>query len=141
LRDGERAYALVLKALNPATDFAIRYDGGGGVYPNLFSASPPFQIDGNLGVTASIAEMLLQSRVGEVDLLPALPANWAEGSVQGLRARGGLEVDMEWARGRLTKVSVRSDSHGSCRLSYQNKSVDLKLRKGRSVTLNGNLQR
>src|SRR5258706_1376935 len=140
LRDGERASALLRKALSPVTDLGIRYDAGGGVYPNLFDACPPFQIDGNFGVTAAIAEMLLQSRTGQIDLLPALPGGWAEGSITGLRARGGVEVDMAWKHGRLTSVVIRPDTDGTCRLRYQGKAAELNIKKGGRLVLNGKLE-
>jgi alpha-L-fucosidase 2 len=139
LGDGDHAWLMVQKALNPTYGMDIRYDGGGGVYPNLFDACPPFQIDANFGVAAAIAEMLLQSPDGVIHLLPALPDAWKDGKVTGLCARGGFEVSMTWKEGKLTSATIYSRTGGLCQVCYGDKKTAVKIKKGKSIILNRSL--
>lgn len=135
LNDGERAYSLLKKAQN-ITDVTVvsMEDNAGGMYGNLFCAHPSFQIDGNFGTTAAIAEMLLQNTVRGIWLLPALPSEWGKGRFCGLRAHGGFTIDAEWADGNIVKACVKSEAGGVCRLYLPSSVVEnVRDNRGRKV--------
>jgi len=116
---------------------------GRNAFPNLFNACWPnrvFQIDGNFGGTAGIAEMLLQSHAGEIHLLPALPDTWPAGKVKGLCARGGFVVDLEWENQALSQVKILSKTGRDCKIRYRNKVIEMKTRKGKLYVLNEHLK-
>ena len=127
LLDGDHAYKLITDQLTLVRNEKKK----GGTYPNLFDAHPPFQIDGNFGCTAGIAEMLMQSYDGFIYLLPALPTVWKDGEVKGLVARGGFELDITWKDGKVSRLVVKSRLGGNCRLRSLNRLSGKGLAKAR----------
>ena len=124
LREGAHAHSVIKLLLDPAR-----------TYPNMFDAHPPFQIDGNFGGAAGIAELLLQCVDGELVLLPALPPAWPAGTVRGLRARGGFEVDLSWRSGRLENAQLRGTPGGTAKVRLGESLRTVKVANGAAKTL------
>ncbi|SMC39988.1 glycoside hydrolase family 95 protein [Pedobacter africanus] len=133
-KDGDHAMKMVKMLISPAAQ-------GGGAYVNLLDAHPPFQIDGNFGGAAGIAEMLLQSHTQFVELLPALPAGLPDGEVKGIGARGGFLLNIKWSKGALTAFEVYSKGDGVCLLRYGNKITSIATQKGMTYKFNGDLEK
>ncbi|HVE17265.1 MAG TPA: glycoside hydrolase family 95 protein [Chthoniobacterales bacterium] len=139
MRDGNHAYDILKLLIKPSYN-AETQKWGSGLYPNMFDAHPPFQIDGNFGVAAGILEMLVQSQNGEIELLPALPSVWPAGSVTGMRVRGGFEIDFKWAGGKPAQLVVRSKGGTNCRVRFGEKVVNFAMQPGATRVLGPNLQ-
>lgn len=138
LHDSEGAYRIyrrLLRYISPDEYKGEDARRGGGTYPNLLDAHSPFQIDGNFGGTAGVAEMLIQSTPDKIELLPALPKQWADGSVKGLKARGGFEVSMKWADGKVTECEISSVNGGETTVMFNGRSVPVSIKPGKKVKL------
>ncbi|MFT3949004.1 MAG: hypothetical protein QM763_18715 [Agriterribacter sp.] len=135
LHDGDHALILLNRLLNPVRSSSVEMTNSGGTYDNLFCAHPPFQVDGNFGGTAGIAEMLLQSHEAFIELLPALPSSWKNGEVKGLRARGGFTLDIKWENGKVIAASLLSGAGGACKVKYLDKEIELQTEKGKRYDL------
>ncbi len=134
LLDGDHAYKLIQDQLKPARSRG--FGGSGGTYNNLFDAHPPFQIDGNFGCTAGIAEMLVQSHTGKIVLLPALPSVWKDGTVKGLQCRGGFILEeLTWKDGKPATVKVRSNAGGKLNITWNGKDQTLDTKSGKVYTI------
>lgn len=139
LKDGDRAYKLFKRLLKPTATQGTQMAKGGGTYPNLLCAHPPFQLDGNMGGSAGMAELLIQSHTEVIELLPALPSAWDKGNVKGLMARGAFEIDLEWKKGKLVEAKIKSLSGGNCTVKYQGKVKSYSTSVGELLVINGDL--
>ncbi|NOR74259.1 MAG: glycoside hydrolase family 95 protein, partial [Draconibacterium sp.] len=128
LKDGQKAYENIQALYSKST------------HPNLFDNHPPFQIDGNFGGTAGVAEMLLQSHNNVIQILPALPAQWINGNIKGLRTRGGFEIGINWKDGKLTELKVKSLLGKPCKIIYGDLKSEIKLSKGETKYIDGTLE-
>jgi alpha-L-fucosidase 2 len=127
LQDGEKAHENALALLKKST------------LTNLFDTHPPFQIDGNFGFTAGIAEMLMQSHRDTIRLLPALPDEWKKGHIKGLQARGNFKVDIHWDDNELVNVAITSREGNLCTLRYKDSTITFNTRKGKTYVFNKDL--
>jgi alpha-L-fucosidase 2 len=125
--DGDHAMKIIKNFFNYVEEGSTQYKGGG-LYPNLFDAHPPFQIDGNFGYTAGVAEMLLQSHEDKIRLLPALPAEWKDGKISGLKARRNIEVSLEWKDGNLIGATLKSQKDKTVFVDYNGKTIEVQLK-------------
>jgi alpha-L-fucosidase 2 len=139
--DGNHAYDMIKLLFRPVQIENTVYTGGGGSYTNLFDAHPPFQIDGNFGAPAGMIEMLVQSHLGSIDILPALPDALPSGKIDGVCARGGFELAFSWNGGKLDKLQVLSKAGQKCILRYGGKVVELTTEKGKIYSFDGELKR
>lgn len=137
-KDGNRAYKLLHRLLSPAEVPGRK--AGGGSYPNLFDAHPPFQIDGNFGGAAGILEMFVQSHLGKIEILPALPDALPNGTISGLMARGGFELSLTWKDSKLLSLEVLSKKGQDCILTYKGKSIEFTTTVGQRYAFNGELR-
>ncbi len=135
LQDGNRAYKLYKSVMRPVFDQGTNMSNGGGSYANLLCAHPPFQLDGNMGSTAGVVEMLLQSQAGVVELLPALPDVWKSGEVKGLKARGNVTVNMKWTNGQLVSTTLISSQAQKQIVKYGSKTLEVSLKANQPTVL------
>jgi len=139
--DGNHAYEMVKLLFRPVEIEGAKYSGGGGSYTNLFDAHPPFQIDGNFGAPAGMIEMLVQSQLNEIAILPALPTALPFGKISGVCARGGFELTFNWDGGKLQKLKVLSKAGQKCKLKYGEKVFEMPTEKGKTYSFDGNLKK
>jgi alpha-L-fucosidase 2 len=141
LHDGDHALMLIKRQLRPVEDPEINYSNMGGTYDNMLDAHPPFQIDGNFGVSAGIAEMLLQSHEGYLNLLPALPSEWTDGHVTGLVGRGNVLVSMWWKNGTLQKAILTPQLEGVIEIGYRETKIKLSVKPREEIVLFEGIER
>jgi alpha-L-fucosidase 2 len=133
--DGDHAMKIIKNFFNYVEEGSTQYKGGG-LYPNLFDAHPPFQIDGNFGYTTGVAEMLLQSHEGKISLLPALPSNWAAGKISGLKARGDIEVSLEWKDGKILNATLKSQKDKKVLVESEGRTIEVQLKHNQPLSFN-----
>lgn len=134
LLDGNQSYKMIRNLLTPALGKGHRPSGAGS-YSNLLCAHPPYQIDGNMGAVSGMIEMMLQSHHGYIEILPAIPSSWSNGSIKGLKAQGNFEIDIEWKDGLVKNVAVKSADKGECTIKYKGNEVKLNFDKAETKIL------